>query len=55
MCSYLNWGLTANHPILSNFEAMVKHDFRDAAPTLDNSTYSLQMVSKCAATLPRRP
>lgn len=37
MCSYLDWELTVDNPILSNFEAMVKHNFRDAG----YPTYSL--------------
>lgn len=49
MCSYLDWELTVDNPILSNFEAMVKRDFRDAAPASGYPTYSLQMVSKRAA------
>jgi len=46
MCSYLEWELTVDNPILSNFETMVKRDFRQAGPY---PTYSLQMVSKKAA------
>jgi hypothetical protein len=45
MCSYLDWELTVDNPILSNFEMMVKRDFRGPAPY---PTYSLQMVSKKA-------
>ncbi|KAJ7668627.1 hypothetical protein DFH06DRAFT_203920 [Mycena polygramma] len=48
MCNYLDWELTVDNPILSNFEAMVNHDF---APNAKGPypTYSLHMVSKRAA------
>jgi hypothetical protein len=46
MCSYLEWELTVNNPILGDFEAMVKQDFQSNGPY---PTYSLQMVSKRAA------
>lgn len=49
MRSYLNWELTVDNPILSNFEAMVEHNFQDAVPASGYPTYSLQMVSKRAA------
>ena len=49
MCGYLDWELTVDNPILSNFEVMVKCDFRDTAPASGYPTFSLQMVSKCAA------
>lgn len=49
MCSYLDWELTVDNPILQNFEAMVTHDFSSAAPASGYPTYSLQMVSKRAA------
>jgi hypothetical protein len=47
MCSYLDWELTVDNPILENFENMVRHDF--AAKSTKYPTYSLQMVSKRAA------
>jgi hypothetical protein len=47
MCSYLDWELTVDNPILQNFEAMVTHDF--SSPNPPYPTYSLQMVSKRAA------
>jgi hypothetical protein len=43
MCSYLDWEVTVDSSILSNFEMMVKRDFRTPGPY---PTYSLQMVSK---------
>jgi len=43
MCSYLDWEVTVDNSILSNFEMMVKRDFRKPGPY---PTYSLQMVSK---------
>ncbi|KAL4268494.1 Cyclin-like protein [Pleurotus pulmonarius] len=45
MCSYLDWELTVDNPILANFETMVKRDFRGPGPY---PTYSLQLVSKRA-------
>jgi hypothetical protein len=48
MCSYLEWELTVDNPILNNFETMVKRDFRGPGPY---PTYSLQMVSKKAANI----
>jgi hypothetical protein len=47
MCSYLDWELTVDNPILENFETMVRHDF--AKTSGKYPTYSLQMVSKRAA------
>jgi hypothetical protein len=47
MCSYLEWELTVDNPILGNFEAMVKQDFH--LPHGPYPTYSLQMVSKRTA------
>ncbi|KAF5348709.1 hypothetical protein D9758_006777 [Tetrapyrgos nigripes] len=44
MCNYLDWELTVDNPILSNFEAKVKEDFRNSQGPYP--TYSLQMVSK---------
>ncbi|KAF9268632.1 cyclin-like protein [Marasmius fiardii PR-910] len=46
MCNYLDWELTVDNPILSNFEAAVKQDF--SGPQGPFPTYSLQMVSKRA-------
>ncbi|KAJ6456347.1 hypothetical protein C8R47DRAFT_1248872 [Mycena vitilis] len=48
MCNYLDWELTVDNPILSNFEGMVNHDF---APNAKGPypTYSLHMVSKRVA------
>ncbi|KAJ7287223.1 hypothetical protein C8J57DRAFT_579840 [Mycena rebaudengoi] len=48
MCSYLDWELTVDNPILSNFEQMVRRDFAPNART-PYPTYSLHMVSKRAA------
>ncbi|KAJ7928709.1 hypothetical protein B0H13DRAFT_1597303 [Mycena leptocephala] len=48
MCNYLDWELTVDNSILSNFEAMVQRDFpRDSKGPYP--TYSLHMVSKRAA------
>ncbi|THV05138.1 hypothetical protein K435DRAFT_826620 [Dendrothele bispora CBS 962.96] len=44
MCNYLDWELTVDNPILSNFEARVTEDFRSSQGPYP--TYSLQMVSK---------
>ncbi|KAG9219383.1 hypothetical protein CCMSSC00406_0001793 [Pleurotus cornucopiae] len=33
MCSYLDWELTVDNPILANFETMAKRDFRGPAST----------------------
>lgn len=44
MCNYLDWELTVDNPILSNFETKVKDDFRSSQGPYP--TYSLQMVSK---------
>lgn len=52
MCSYLEWELTVDNPILENFEKMVKRDFRGPGPY---PTYSLQMVSKRAARAAAQP
>jgi hypothetical protein len=38
MCNYLDWELTIDNPILSNFEEMVRRDFRGPGPY---PTYSL--------------
>ncbi|KAJ7502950.1 hypothetical protein B0H11DRAFT_1987142 [Mycena galericulata] len=48
MCNYLDWELTVDNPILSNFETMIQRDF---APNAKGPypTYSLHMVSKRAA------
>ncbi|KAL0067940.1 hypothetical protein AAF712_005109 [Marasmius tenuissimus] len=46
MCNYLDWELTVDNPILSNFEALVKQDFSSTQASYP--TYSLQMVSKRA-------
>nr|GAT57840.1 alternative cyclin Pcl12 [Mycena chlorophos] len=48
MCSYLDWELTVDNPILSNFEAMVRRDFPPDSKG-PYPTYSLHMVSKRAA------
>jgi hypothetical protein len=45
MCSYLEWELTVDNSILSNFETLVKRDFCTPGPY---PTYSLQMVSRKA-------
>ncbi|KAJ7782588.1 hypothetical protein DFH07DRAFT_728006, partial [Mycena maculata] len=48
MCNYLDWELTVDNPILSNFEAMVQRDFplnsKGCYPT-----YSFHMVLGRAA------
>ena len=43
MCLYLDWDLTIDHTILTNFTAMVVCDFRGPGPYL---MYSLQVVTK---------
>ncbi|KAJ7182002.1 hypothetical protein C8R46DRAFT_1068908 [Mycena filopes] len=48
MCSYLDWELTVDNPILSNFEVMVQRDFPPGSRG-PYPTYSLHMVSKRAA------
>ncbi|KAJ7594945.1 hypothetical protein C8J56DRAFT_928055 [Mycena floridula] len=49
MCSYLDWELTVDNPILSNFEKMVVNDFGgDPSSRGSLPTYSLELVSKRA-------
>lgn len=48
MCNYLDWELTVDNPILSNFEKMVTRDF--AVDTdAPHPIYALQQVSRRAA------
>lgn len=47
MCSYLDWELTVDSPILTNFEHMVRRDFQNSTGPLP--TYSLNQVSRRAA------
>jgi hypothetical protein len=47
MCSYLEWELTVDNPILSNFEKVVLRDF--GPPHGPYPSYPLSMVSKRAA------
>lgn len=47
MCNYLEWELTVDDPILSNFESKVTEDF--ASPQGPYPSYPLSMVSKRAA------
>jgi hypothetical protein len=47
MCNYLDWELTVDNPILSNFQIMVKEDFRSSQGPYP--TYPLKLVSKRAA------
>jgi hypothetical protein len=47
MCNYLDWELTVDNPILSNFQVMVKDDFRNSQGSYP--TYPLKLVSKRAA------
>jgi len=49
MCNYLDWELTVDNPILSNFERMVTRDFAVDSTTTTLPTYALQQVSKRAA------
>ncbi|KJA15731.1 hypothetical protein HYPSUDRAFT_112001, partial [Hypholoma sublateritium FD-334 SS-4] len=44
MCNYLDWELTVNDPILSNFEHVVKEDFGETRSTYPN--YPITFVSK---------
>ncbi|KAF9047404.1 hypothetical protein BJ165DRAFT_1403129 [Panaeolus papilionaceus] len=46
MCNYLDWELTADDPILSNFEKAVRADFREARQPFPN--YPTTFVSKRA-------
>jgi hypothetical protein len=47
MCNYLDWELTVDDPILTNFELAVKADFRETRATYPN--YPTTFVSKRAA------
>jgi hypothetical protein len=47
MCSYLDWELTVDNPILGNFEAAVNKDFCENRASYPD--YPLAMVSKRAA------
>ncbi|TEB34017.1 hypothetical protein FA13DRAFT_1812031 [Coprinellus micaceus] len=47
MCNYLDWELTIDNPILSNFEKLVTKDFSQDRPSFPN--YPLVIVSKRAA------
>jgi len=47
MCNYLDWELTVDNPILSNFMTMVMEDFRSSQGPYP--TYPLKLVSKRAA------
>ncbi|CAA7260527.1 unnamed protein product [Cyclocybe aegerita] len=47
MCNYLDWELTVDDPILSNFETAVKRDFRETRSTYPH--YPVVFVSKRAA------
>ena len=49
MCNYLDWELTVDNPILSNFERMVTRDFAVDSTTTTLPTYALQQVLKRAA------
>ncbi|KAK0454655.1 uncharacterized protein ARMOST_01090 [Armillaria ostoyae] len=46
MCLYLDWELTVDNTLLTNFESMVRRDFKAAEGPYP--MYSLQMVSKRA-------
>ncbi|KAF9529701.1 hypothetical protein CPB83DRAFT_852012 [Crepidotus variabilis] len=46
MCNYLDWELTVDDPILSNFEAAVKKDFKETRSSYPN--YPTAFVSKRA-------
>ncbi|KJA23252.1 hypothetical protein HYPSUDRAFT_40058, partial [Hypholoma sublateritium FD-334 SS-4] len=47
MCNYLDWELTVDDPILTNFEQAVKANFRETRTTYPN--YPTTSVSKRAA------
>ncbi|KAF8161279.1 hypothetical protein B0H34DRAFT_373641 [Crassisporium funariophilum] len=47
MCNYLDWELTADDPILSDFDVAVRRDFGETKPTYPN--YPTSFVSKRAA------
>ncbi|KAF9533155.1 hypothetical protein CPB83DRAFT_845932 [Crepidotus variabilis] len=44
MCNYLDWELTVNNPILSNFKAAVKEDFKETRNSYPN--YPTAFVSE---------
>ncbi|KAL0957726.1 hypothetical protein HGRIS_001506 [Hohenbuehelia grisea] len=48
MCRYLDWELTVDDPILSNFEATIKCDFAGDGPY---PSYPVNLVSKRATTV----
>jgi len=49
MCTYLDWELTVDDPILSNFEKAVKEDFREDKDRRTYPNYPTTFVSKRAA------
>ncbi|KAF8911483.1 hypothetical protein CPB84DRAFT_1761932 [Gymnopilus junonius] len=49
MCTYLDWELTVDNPILSNFENAVKNDFREDKDRRSYPNYPTTFVSKRAA------
>jgi hypothetical protein len=49
MCTYLDWELTVDDPILSNFENAVKTDFREDKEKRSYPNYPTTFVSKRAA------
>ncbi len=46
MCNYLDWELTVDEPILSNFEAAVRKDFKETRPNYPS--YPTAFVSRRA-------
>lgn len=49
MCTYLDWELTVDDPILSNFQSAVKDDFREDKDKRTYPNYPTTFVSKRAA------
>ena len=49
MCTYLDWELTVDNPILSNFEDAIKVDFGEDKDRRSYPNYPTTFVSKRAA------
>ncbi|KAF9485996.1 hypothetical protein BDN70DRAFT_870484 [Pholiota conissans] len=57
MCNYLDWELTVDDPILTNFELAVKNDFRETKSTYPNypTTFVSKRAAKAEASSPNTP
>jgi hypothetical protein len=53
ICNYLDWELTIDNPILSNFKKLVTKDFSQDRSSFPNCP--LVFVSKCAASTTATP